>query len=394
MAKILFAWELGGGMGHLDPMFRIGAVLQERGHEVLYAVRDMARVEARAPAGSAVVQAPFAHSSERRREPALNYADILLRCGYEDEAGLCGLVRAWQQLFGLFGADLVLADHAPTALLAARLAEIPACTAAMGFAAPLQSDPLPSIQPWRQIPSRQLAQCDAKALATINGVCGRLGGRPLEKVADLFDLAQNFLCTFPELDHYGQRTDGLYCGPLYGALGERYAAWQERPGPRIFAYLSAGHAQFKPLMEQLRGSDFSVLVYARDQQTPLSEATVEGNVLMAPRPAAMDWLTPLADLVICHGGHGTCSAVLLGGVPVLMLPQHLEQTFLGTRLAQQGLGAVLGSAKVPGGYAQLLRRMLAATEGKQRVRAFKERYADYEVAQCCLKVAEGIEAIV
>ena len=45
MATILFAWELGGGYGQLDPIFRLGGGLEAAGHKLHYAVRDLARAE-------------------------------------------------------------------------------------------------------------------------------------------------------------------------------------------------------------------------------------------------------------------------------------------------------------------------------------------------------------
>ncbi len=45
MARILVAWELGAGYGHLYAFPRLAHALRERGHEVLFALRDLARAE-------------------------------------------------------------------------------------------------------------------------------------------------------------------------------------------------------------------------------------------------------------------------------------------------------------------------------------------------------------
>ncbi|MCG8648763.1 MAG: hypothetical protein MI861_02960, partial [Pirellulales bacterium] len=44
MAKILFAWELGGGLGHIGPFAPIARQLLCQKHEVCLAVRDISRV--------------------------------------------------------------------------------------------------------------------------------------------------------------------------------------------------------------------------------------------------------------------------------------------------------------------------------------------------------------
>ncbi len=43
MAKILFTWELGGGLGHVVPYLGVIAGLQHRGHRVAFALRDPTR---------------------------------------------------------------------------------------------------------------------------------------------------------------------------------------------------------------------------------------------------------------------------------------------------------------------------------------------------------------
>ena len=42
MSRILYAWELGGGGGHLNDLKIIGGALRSRGHEVCFALKDLA----------------------------------------------------------------------------------------------------------------------------------------------------------------------------------------------------------------------------------------------------------------------------------------------------------------------------------------------------------------
>ena len=50
MARILFAWELGANLGHLGALVTLAKALRSRGHEAMFAVRDLA--------ASATVAAP------------------------------------------------------------------------------------------------------------------------------------------------------------------------------------------------------------------------------------------------------------------------------------------------------------------------------------------------
>ena len=42
MSRILCVWELGGGAGHLNNLKVIGGALRSRGHEVCFALKDLA----------------------------------------------------------------------------------------------------------------------------------------------------------------------------------------------------------------------------------------------------------------------------------------------------------------------------------------------------------------
>ena len=81
-------------------------------------------------------------------------------------------------------------------------------------------------------------------------------------------------------------------------------------------------------------------------------ATTNRHRPEVPLPAApanaevVDWLSysqamPLADLVICHGGHGTVARALGAGVPVLCCPAVGDMTENGARVAWSGAGLML-----------------------------------------------------
>ena len=52
--------------------------------------------------------------------------------------------------------QVVVADYAPTALLAARACGIPRVTVGTGFALPRLSDPLPALRPWVPVDGAKL----------------------------------------------------------------------------------------------------------------------------------------------------------------------------------------------------------------------------------------------
>jgi UDP:flavonoid glycosyltransferase YjiC (YdhE family) len=120
MSRILCAWELGGGTGHLHILGPVGQALRARGHDVTYVLRDLVTASRFSAFSDAqLLQAPI-NSRVSRLPPSINYAELLNRVGYLDVDVLSALIEAWRGLLRLVGPDLVLAEHSPTALIAAR----------------------------------------------------------------------------------------------------------------------------------------------------------------------------------------------------------------------------------------------------------------------------------
>jgi UDP:flavonoid glycosyltransferase YjiC (YdhE family) len=66
----------------------------------------------------------------------------------------------------------------------------------------------------------------------------------------------------------------------------------------------------------------------------------------APNVKLVEWLPysrtiPKADLVICHGGHGTLAHALAGGAPVVTVPAAGDMSENGTRAQWAGAGLSL-----------------------------------------------------
>ena len=395
MAHILFAWELGGGYGHLDRMFRIGDTLEATGHQLSYVVRDLPRAELLARKSNlTLLQAPYYARSGAQLPAAINYSDILVRCGFAHPTELSGLVRGWQHLYKLIKPDLLLCDHSPTALLAARFMNIPACSAAQGFfTPPVNVNPFPSLQPWNSISEQQLTQKDSAALSTINQVAANFSSPPLSQMGQLFDLHDHFLCSFPELEHYQDRPDGQYCGPIFSNSGQPFTAWEESTGPKIFIYLSAAQKQFKSLIQQLRTSPYKVLIHPRDINWQHTNQSIDQSLYISPMPVDMSRVARHADLIICHGGFGTCTASLLAGIPLLILPQQLEQTLFGYSLAKQQLASMMTDSPATTNWINLIEQLLTNETIKKRVSGFQEKYSGYDMQQACDCISAGVQQV-
>jgi len=264
MATILLTWELGGGLGHLINLFPLAQGLSQRGHRVYAAVQDIGRAErafrsvkgtvpfspittkggppsppAPLPAGEgrmgqspgldiAYLQAPAKiYTSPGAIEPQRTFAHILHNHGFGDRCELRALASAWRGLFELARPDLIVFDHSPTGLLAARGLPARKAIIGSGFFCPVDECPMADLRPWLPAATERLRQEEDQVLANANAVLAAWGQPPLERLSRLFhDVDECFLATLPELDHYAGRKGALTPGPSPGGRGE-----QITPGP-------------------------------------------------------------------------------------------------------------------------------------------------------------------
>ena len=100
MARIAFAWELGGEFGHAMACSWLARALQLRGHAIALVFRELRQLMA-LPETAAfdTFQAPRAAREGLGGVAPASYADIMLGAGYSDAAELTALLVAWRTLF-------------------------------------------------------------------------------------------------------------------------------------------------------------------------------------------------------------------------------------------------------------------------------------------------------
>ncbi|MBD9359928.1 glycosyltransferase [Methylomonas fluvii] len=395
MSRIFFAWELGANYGHLTRQLPIALRMRAKGHQVFFVVRDTTvAANLLGPHGLAFTQAPLDTSDKRLVRPPANYAEMLLASGYSEHAALWGMVRSWLSLMKMFNADIIVADHAPTALFAARLAGLPSTIVGSGFEIPPNCSPLPSIRPWETIDDNRLCRSEECVLERLNAIATALGERTLSQISELFEDAGKILATFGELDHYGMRNGENYTGPIYRRDAGQAIGWSTKHNTHIFAYLRPSVPGFEALLTALSKLSAEVIVVAPGIRRALAEELVTPRFQVFSRPGRLDSkLLKSTDIAITYGGIGTVSACLLAGIPLLLVPQNIEQYLMGQCIENLTAGLVAKQWRTQGHFSELLERLLCNPVYRQNAIDFANRYADFKPHQAVDKSVHLVETI-
>jgi UDP:flavonoid glycosyltransferase YjiC (YdhE family) len=394
MSSIVFAWELGGGYGHIDAFLPIAKILQARGHNVVWVLKDLQHVSMLLDSqGFSYLQAPICWPTIYHSTPAMNYAGILRNTGFHDPAGLLARTKAWQTLFTYLNPDLILFDHAPTALLATNSRNYPRALFGSSFCSPPKVSPMPSIRPWLKVSDKELTGVESDVVTIANAVLSQLESKPLNILADLFEVEEDFLCALAELDHYPNRHNGRYWGPSFNDADGVDPVWPSKGNKRIFAYLSKEYAGLEPLLQQLRGASYSILVHIPGITPAFIQKFSSANLHISPYPVNLRKTAEQCDLVICHAGAGTLAAMILKGKPLLMLPMQVEQFLLARNIVSLGAGICIPAEVKKPNYLTAIHDLIALERYKNTAVIFSEKYQSTNQQQHQEKIANRCEEL-
>jgi len=391
MARIELAWELGAGTGHFSTLLPIGLELKARGHELRFNLREH----------DVGLDLPGAREIPRLGAPIwvgptpipnpLNLGEILINFGYADRTQFEPLLAAWRER--LAAADLVIANVAPAALLAARTLGIPAIEISQGFHVPPPVFPSPALRDWEAAPAARLEAADRQVLAAINAMLAARGSAPLGTLGELFT-PHAILLTYPELDVYPARGAADFMGIV--PTGERGAEplWPAASGPRMFAYLYSYYAGLPNLLAALADLDVPTLVFCRGIDAALREKFRAAPIAFSDSPMSVARALPQADLVICHGSHQMTAQALLAGKPLLLLPTQVEQMLISRRVERLGAGGAVAPVSAQTDFAIPLALAVEDENHAQNAREFAARYGGAPQESVVRTIAERCEALI
>jgi hypothetical protein len=379
--RILFAWELGANYGHAAKISEVVAAIGALA-DVTIAARTPAAFAPFLPAGAArIVQAPVAPPSRPAGPDDLgrSYPDDLRHCGWGDAETLTGLISRWRAVIAEAAPDLLVAQAAPTALLARRTLAHPPRAAAFGsgYDMPPSTTPMPPFQWWVPGEADRVAPREARILATAEAALAVFATPPLGRFAEALRVDAAFLATPPQLDHYPLTLRGA--AQHVGAIAARVAgapiAWRDGSQPKVLAYLRPGTPPFPAALEGLvaLAAEADVILAAPGIAPAPARRLASAGGRVVDGPVRLAGLLERASLCVSHGSLGVSSIFLTAGVPQLVAPTQVEQAMIAQALARQGLAAVAPHGVDGADFTEAARAALGGAEVRLRARAAARR---------------------
>jgi UDP:flavonoid glycosyltransferase YjiC (YdhE family) len=309
-------------------------------------------------------------------------------------------VEAYLALIRDFAADAVIDSFNLFACLAARAARCPLVSI-------LQADVHPASRGfiWWKPPPPQLPD----PTPVVNRLLAGYGLPPVEKASALHVGDLPLVLGIPETDPLPADAGAAYLGPILwqkpgatlpewvAALGrERPVIWIYLGNPRYFPFARLsmdGEVGLRICIAALADEPVQVVLTAGHHALPKSLLPLPANFHFAPFLPGLA-MAGQSNLMIHHGGYGSCQTGLAAGVPAVILPNFSERESNARRVAGAGAGLCLlpenGRQVSPAALRSAVRQALAEPSFVVHARRISQVMQAYGGAE---EAARRVEAI-
>jgi hypothetical protein len=239
---------------------------------------------------------------------------------------------AWDRLLSLVDPDLVVADYAPAAALAAR-GRLPLMLVGNGFTLPpaeMKSFPLlhsfsPPVWP------------EAVILSIVNEALKVIASPPLERLPQVFAADSYSVQTFALLDPY----HSYRIEPVDGPTFEQIPAVRQPNARTIFAYLRHHSHLRPPAVEALFPFARRLRVFGSGISAAQAAALARSGAQIETSPPPLASALASACLFVHLGGTGAAAEAIAAGVPQLALSVDIEKDLNGQAFERAGIGRLI-----------------------------------------------------
>lgn len=352
--RVLLAWEGGAGRGHLTTLKTVALAL---GEQVICdaALCDMTHAAEIAPyCELAFPGAVLGYDRAARTAPGVprtaSWGEFMGDLGFRDPAFLRRQVEWWLHAIEARAADVLVGDYAPCALMAARIAGIPALAIGTGYGIPpLGLTHFPDFLPeYTEHIYSESAMVDA-----VNDALGPLGLPRLEHLPQVYHRTGELVRTLPMFDPYLAGRTAPLLPPVadVGAIGGG-------EGDEVFVYFSTTELERPGVMEGLKALGLPMRSYLPNAGDVVRAELAAAGMILEVAPVPVDLIAARSRLLLNSGQHGILNLGIAAGIPQVCFPQHLEQIYHARRAEAAGVARLIDSAAIAdGGLPDLCRQV-------------------------------------
>ncbi len=348
MSTFLFTSLWADDLGLPTRSIPIALELQQRGHKVAFCEPEYAPTKVIEEAGLTNLQLELERSPEIFADSPSQLWDmdhLASLVGNLDEEYVRECVRALTQLIEVNEIDIVVDSLNPTACLAARVAKKILVTIIQADLHPANSGFVWWEDKPDDIPS---------SVPIFNSVLSDHGLEPISTTSELV-LGDMTLCAgTPETDYIPDPTDVIHMGPMFNGQSEadlpdwfddfidnKPLIWVYCGNPRYAAIPWADSiVVLEAAMEGLADRNVRVIMTAGHHAFPDELPPMPANFRREPFLPGLS-LARRSDLIIHHGGHGSCMVGATAGTPALIIPTVSERESNARHFAALGVAEVL-----------------------------------------------------
>jgi UDP:flavonoid glycosyltransferase YjiC (YdhE family) len=428
--RILFTTLTSNDLGLLTRSLPIARELRERGHQIAFCnpARSPSKLIAEAGFGNLLPSKPLQAAILRGRPDmheinlkAIHYylrsipyrmppvtAEIRDMDHFGAMIGMLneGFVRAnheaYVTLIRDFEPEVVVDFWNPFACLAARTEQKPLATV-------IQADLHPASQGfiWWQAPHPRIT----RPANIANKILDEYAREPVEKIADLFVGDLTLILGIPETDPLPATAIATYVGPIlwqnestkmpdwFSNLGgDKSVVWVYAGNPRYlpFATPMDSESTLVACIQVLAEEDVQVILTSGHHKLPKKLLPLPDNFIYEPFVPGLK-MAQRSDLLIHHGGYGSCQTGLSTGTPAVIIPTYAERESNARRVAAAGAGEIVLTQKGRGWKRVVsvdelrtkIRRVLSEPTFKKNAQRISQKMKKYDGAREAVRQIES-----
>jgi UDP:flavonoid glycosyltransferase YjiC (YdhE family) len=275
-----------------------------------------------------------------------NYDQFVALLGFGSPNFLRANVEAFRLLMLDYQPDVVVDSWNPFAVIAARALGKPVATVT-------QADGHPASRGfiwWKEPTGPRPCAADA-----VNPLLAEYGLPPVRSAAEFNVGDLTLVVGIPEIDPLPEGVPVTYIGPLvWQKPGAALPEWIERRDPaRPLVWVYSGNPQYFPVrtpvdsrvvlqacVEALADEPLDVALTTGHHALPAQFQRLPANFHYTPYAPGLS-LAARCQLLIHHGGYGSCQTGLLAGTPAVIIPTYAERESNARRLVAAGAAAML-----------------------------------------------------